>query len=42
MKYVMKLSRLDSIILLSEENVARLGSMGIIAGGLLALAVLMF
>jgi hypothetical protein len=42
MKNVMKLSHLDSLLLLPEETVVRLGSVGIIAGSLLALVVLMF
>ncbi|MDR3618380.1 hypothetical protein [Paludisphaera borealis] len=42
MKYVMKLSHLDAILLLPEETVARIGSLGIVAGSLLALVVLMF
>lgn len=42
MKYVMKLSHLDSVLLLPEETVTRLGSVGILVGSLLALVVLMF
>ncbi len=42
MKYVMKFSHLDGILLLPEETVARIGSLGIVAGGLLALVALMF
>jgi hypothetical protein len=42
MKYVMKFSHLDAVMLLPDETVARIGSLGIIAGSLLALVVLMF
>lgn len=42
MKYVMKRSHVDAVHLLPEETVTRIGSLGIIAGSLLALAVLMF
>lgn len=42
MKNVMKLGRLDGLLLLSEETVTRIGSVGIVAGSILALVVLMF
>ncbi len=42
MKHVMKLSRLDGILLLPEETVTRLGTVGVAVGGVLALVALMF
>ncbi len=42
MKHVMKLGSLDGVLTLPEETVARIGSFGVAAGGLLALIALMF
>jgi hypothetical protein len=42
MKTVMKLSHLDAVLLLPEETVTRIGTLGVAVGGLLALVVLMF
>ena len=42
MKYVPKLSHFDAALVLPEDPVTRLGSLGVIGGGLLALVALMF
>ena len=42
MKNVMKLGRLDGFLSLSEETIARIGTLGVAAGGLLALVAWMF
>lgn len=42
MKNVMKLGRLDGILALPEETIARIGTVAVAAGGLLALVALMF
>ncbi|WP_261345615.1 hypothetical protein [Paludisphaera soli] len=42
MKNVMKLGSFDAALILPDDAVTRLGTLGVVAGGLLALVVLMF
>ncbi|MDG3004838.1 hypothetical protein [Paludisphaera mucosa] len=42
MKNVMKFGQIDGVLLFPDDAVTRLGTLGIIGGGLLALLALMF
>lgn len=42
MKYVMKPGAFEAALVMTDDAVARMGTFGVIGGGLLALASLMF